>query len=151
MRQRGIVTEVFEDGTAEVAVVRLSACSGCHKADPGMTTELGDVPASACHECLIFPQDGELKVRAKNPCMARRGDRVLLETSTGQVLGYAYAVFLLPILIAAIFGTLGGMYLGVLWGYLLAAAGFFGVFLLVKLYLDRYASRSTEYLIAGIL
>ncbi|MBQ4289971.1 MAG: SoxR reducing system RseC family protein [Clostridia bacterium] len=151
MRQRGIVTEVFDDGTAEVAVVRLSACSGCHKADPGMMTDLGDVPASACHECMIFPQDGELKVRAKNPCMARRGDRVLIETSTGQVLGYAYAVFLLPILVGAILGTLGGMYLGALWGYLLTAAGFLLVFLLVKLILDRFASRNTEYLIAGVL
>ena len=154
MRQLGTVRGILPDGEhAEVAVQRMSACEGCHKANPGMQTEDTDgVRYSACHECSMFPQETELCVSAENPLGAETGDRVILESESRQILGYAAAVFLLPIFAAAVCGMLGGLFLPYSWAaYLLAVLGFCGAFLFVKLVLDRHAKTHTVYTIVKIL
>ncbi len=151
MRQIGVVLTTEEE-VAYVAVQRMSACEGCHKANPGTETE--GVPA--CHECMMFPMETTMQVKAENPIGAREGDRVVLESETATVLGYAAAVFLAPILMAFLLGVL----LALLWRhpaapYVGAVFGFVGTFLLLRLVLDRYAgareAEKTSYTVTDIL
>ena len=154
MRQLGTVTSVLPDGVhAQVAVQRMSACEGCHRANPGMQTEETDgVRYSACHECSMFPQEAELSVEAENFVGAETGDRVVLESETKQILGYAAAVFVLPIFASAVLGMLGALVFVQAWAaYLLAVLGFCGSFLFAKLVLDRHAKTHTVYSIVKIL
>lgn len=154
MRQLGIVTAVSADGTrASVRVQRMSACEGCHKANPGMNAEqTGEILYSACHECSMFPLETELQTDAENPAGAEAGDRVILESRSVQILGYAAGVFLAPLLLAAIFGVLGGILFSAAWAaYLAAVIGFCGAFALVKLVLDRHAKTHTVYTVVRIL
>ena len=154
MRQLGTVLSVLPDGSrAQVSVQRMSACEGCHKANPGMQTENTNEPRySACHECSMFPQETELSVSAENPAGAETGDRVVLESESKQILGYAAGVFLLPIFAAAVLGMLGGLLFPYVWAaYLFAVLGFVGAFLFVKLVLDRHAKTHTVYTIVKIL
>lgn len=81
MTQQATVRRVFDDGTAELAVRRDTACAECHSG--------GD-----CAECA---QARQLTVRARNPVGAAVGDRVILQTGSGAVLAVAAAVYLLPI------------------------------------------------------
>ena len=147
MKQLGVI--LSSDGnTATVSVQRMSACSGCHKANPGMETE----GYSACHECSVFPVETEMTVRAHNEAGADAGDRVVVETASRTVLGYAAAVFLLPLILAVIGGILFsffGEWTG--WPYLGALTGFVGAFVFVKLVVDRYASEKTTYTIVKII
>ena len=80
MEQKGRVAEVRGDGTALVLVERRSACSG---------------DCDHCGGCASFKQ--ELKAEAINAIGAQVGDRVVLETGSGSVLGAAALVYLLPI------------------------------------------------------
>lgn len=81
MQKTGVVKEVCEDGFALVQVIRKSACSG---------------DCSHCGGCASFQQ--ELTVKAVNGIAAKVGDRVLLESDSGAVLGAAVLVYFLPIL-----------------------------------------------------
>ncbi|MBQ8577985.1 MAG: SoxR reducing system RseC family protein [Clostridia bacterium] len=150
MRQIGIIQS--NEGThAAVTVRRMSACEGCHKANPGMNTD-GEVTYSACHECSMFPVDEELTVTARNEIGADVGDRVVLESSSERILGYAAAVFLLPILLAAVLGCVFAALIPTVWSaYLGAAVGFVGAFLIVKFVVDRHAKEKTVYHIVRIM
>ncbi len=67
---------------AEVEVRRSTACESC----------------SAAHVCPSGRKDAV--IRARNDAGAEVGDRVKLETPSGSVLKYAFAVFLFPLLLA---------------------------------------------------
>ena len=79
MTQEAIVTGLYGDGTAEVAVKRLSACGGS---------------CSSCESCAL---ERELKIRAVNSAGARPGQRVLIESQSRTILGAALLVYLLPL------------------------------------------------------
>ncbi len=146
MRQIGIITKTNET-TAEISVRRLSACDGCHKANPGMQTDDGVVYAS-CHECSMFPTETALSVTAENPIGAAVGDRVVIESSSQLILLYAAAVFLLPLLLAAVLGVAFAAWMDAVWSpYLGAVVGFVGAFVLVKLIFDRHALTHTTHTI----
>lgn len=149
MRQIGIVTEI-QQKTATVEVKRMSACSGCHKANPGMDTvpsdPLSDI--SHCHECAMFAVDTEMTVCAVNGIGAAVGERVVIESASELILGYAAAVFLLPIGMTFLFGCLFAFFIAAEWSaYLGAVIGFVGAFALVKLIFDRRAKEKTVYTI----
>ena len=147
MRQIGIVTECM-NRTATVAVRRMSACSGCHRANPGMDTAQGDALSemSHCHECSMFPVDTEMTVRAVNEIGAAVGERVVIESATELILGYAAAVFLLPIGLAFLCGCIFAFAIPAAWSaYLGAVIGFVGAFAAVKLLFDRRAKEKTVY------
>ena len=149
MRQIGIVTEI-SGRCAAVEVKRMSACSGCHHANPGMDANQNENPTdtSHCHECSMFPVDTEMTVRAVNEIGAGIGDRVVIESATELILGYAAAVFLLPIGAAFLFGCLLALAIGAEWSaYLGAVLGFIGAFAAVKLIFDRRAKEKTVYTI----
>ena len=95
MTQNGIVTEIFDDGTANVQVRRSSMCDGCHKSEDG-----------GCAICLSFGKKTQ-SVRALNEAGAVKGDVVRLEASSARVIFYAFCVFLLPLLVAVAFYALG--------------------------------------------
>ncbi len=149
MRQIGIITESMNH-TATVEVKRMSACSGCHKANPGMDTAQADPlsDVSHCHECSMFPVDTEMTVRAVNEIGAAVGERVVIESATELILGYAAAVFLLPIGMAFLFGCILALAIPAAWSaYLGAVLGFVGAFAVVKLIFDRRAKEKTVYTI----
>ncbi|MBR5870233.1 MAG: SoxR reducing system RseC family protein [Clostridia bacterium] len=146
MRQIGIVTAVNEQKTT-VAVRRMSACSGCHKANQGNRTEdAADV--LHCHECAMFPTETEMTVCAVNEIGAAVGERVVIESATEMILGYAAAVFLMPIGLAFFFGCIFALVIDTAWSaYLGAVVGFVGAFAAVKLIFDRRAKEKTTYTI----
>ena len=111
MEQLVRVRQTFPDGTAEVLLVRESACSGdCHKCSG----------CGAAKETLIFT--------AKNAINASRGDLVKVESATGPVLKAAVVLYVIPLILFFLgyylgtipgnYGTLGGC-LGFLLGVLI--------------------------------
>ena len=98
MRQKGTVTDVFEDtGVARVRVLRSAMCDGCENRADG----------KSCACSLMVSKAKEMTVDAVNPLFASPSDEVEIETESGTVLSYAAVVFLLPILGAALFYFLG--------------------------------------------
>jgi sigma-E factor negative regulatory protein RseC len=88
MTQNAIVSNILEDGWAEVAVERFSACG--HDCAGG--------GGAACGNCLFNASGRQpLTVRAKNPVGAAVGDRVVIESGTGAVLSAAVLAYLLPL------------------------------------------------------
>ena len=86
MEQLVRVRNVFPDGTAEVLLVRESACSGdCHK----------------CSGCGAAQEAMTLTVR--NPIGAGVGDLVEIEAQTGPVLAAAAVLYMLPLLLHRLF------------------------------------------------
>ena len=91
MQQLVKVLTCAPDGTAQVACLRQSACSGdCHKCSG----------CGAVEQTMIFT--------ARNPIGARPGDTVTVESATGPVLKAAAVLYMLP-LVLFIVGYLVGM------------------------------------------
>ena len=76
------VKSVNPDGTAQVIVIRESACSGdCHKCSG----------CGAAKESILF--------KAQNPIGAGRGDLVNVRSETGPVLKAAVVLYMLPLVL----------------------------------------------------
>lgn len=91
MQQLVKVLSCAPDGTAKVACIRQSACSGdCHKCSG----------CGAVEQTMIFT--------ARNPIGARAGDTVTVESATGPVLKAAAVLYMLP-LVLFIVGYIVGM------------------------------------------
>lgn len=104
MEQIVQVRRVFEDGTAQVVLIRQSACSGdCHK----------------CSGCGAAEQ--QLLVTARNPIGAKPGERVRLRSQSAPVLKAAVVLYILPLIL-----FFAGYALGCLWqiGWLAGLGGF---------------------------
>ena len=111
MEQLVRVREVYADGTAQVLLVRESACSGnCHK----------------CSGCGAAKET--LLILAENPIGAAPGELVRLRSETAPVMKAAVVLYMLPL--ALFFGgyVLGAAVwgLGALVGCLAFAAGIGG-------------------------
>lgn len=83
MIQQGTIKKLLPDGMAEIEVTRRSACG---------------------HDCAKCGGCGGLEtqtlyVTARNRAEAQVGERVLIEGETGQVLGIAVLVYLLPVVL----------------------------------------------------
>ena len=91
MQQLVKVLTCAPDGSAQVACLRQSACSGdCHQCSG----------CGAVEQTMIFT--------ARNPIGARPGDTVTVESATGPVLKAAAVLYMLP-LVLFIVGYLVGM------------------------------------------
>nr|WP_300185397.1 SoxR reducing system RseC family protein [uncultured Agathobaculum sp.] len=102
MTQQGTIKKVLPDGMAEIEVTRRSACG---------------------HDCAKCGGCGGLEtqtlyVTARNRAHAQVGERVLIEGETGQVLGIAGLVYLVPVVL---FFVGYGMGSGLRWGAGLSA------------------------------
>ena len=91
MQQLVKVIRCSQDGTAQVACLRQSACSGdCHQCSG----------CGAVEQTMLFT--------AQNPIGAKPGEMVLVESATGPVLQAAAVLYLLPVA-RFLAGSLGGM------------------------------------------
>ena len=130
MQQLVKVISCKENGTAQVACLRQSACSGdCHKCSG----------CGAVEQTMIFT--------AQNPIGAKPGDMVTVESATGPVLQAAAMLYLLP-LVLFIAGYLIGMQWGL--GGLVGALAFVLSIVLVVVY-DRLVmkKKNSVYTIVG--
>lgn len=85
MVQTAKVTRLLNNGTAEVAVKRQSACGhDCSKCGGG------------CSELMV---SSTVSVVAANPVRAMPGDMVRVESSTGGILKAAVVVYLVPFIL----------------------------------------------------
>ena len=124
MEQMVRVRNTFPDGTAEVLLVRESACSGdCHKCSG----------CGAAKEAVLFD--------AANPIGAKMGDLVKVESETGPVLKAAVVLYVIPLVLFFL-----GYYLGSLMGgleVLISCLGFVLGVVLVVIY-DRKVVRKSN-------
>ena len=131
MEQLVRVRKTFEDGTAQVVLIRQSACSGdCHKCSG----------CGAAEETVVFT--------AKNAVDAKPGDLVKVETATGAVLRSAAVLYLLP-LVLFLAGYIAGV---ILWNTgIWLGLGAFALSIAVIVAYDRLvvAKTKTEYTITG--
>lgn len=130
MQQRVKILSCTEDGVAQVACLRKSACSGdCHKCSG----------CGAVEQTMVFT--------ARNLIGAKPGELVIVESETGPVLKAAAVLYLMP-LVLFIVGYLVGMQWGL--GGLIGALAFVLSILLVVLY-DRLVmkKKNTDYTIIG--
>ena len=82
MEQPVRVKKTFTDGTAQVVVIRESACSGdCHKCSG----------CGAAQEAIVF--------EAQNPIGAKTGDLVNIRSESGPVLKSAAVLYMLPLVL----------------------------------------------------
>ena len=82
MTQTATVQKVFPDGMAEIAVPRKSACG------------------HDCEECAGCGVTGTaVSAKARNPIGAVAGDKVVVESSSGTVLGIIAIVYLIPVVL----------------------------------------------------
>lgn len=82
MEQLVKVRQTYDDGTAEVYLVRQSACSGdCHKCSGCGTAT----------EAMVF--------KATNSIGAGPGDMVKIESATGPVLKAAMVMYMVPMIL----------------------------------------------------
>lgn len=124
MEQLVRVKEVFDNGTADVLLVRESACSGdCHKCSG----------CGAAKETMI--------VRAQNPIHARRGDLVKVESATGPVMKAAVVLYVIPLVLFFL-----GYYLGTLPGSFGTLGGCLGFVLGVAIvvWYDRFMGKKAD-------
>lgn len=93
MTKDAVVTRLMPDNTAEVAVIRMTACGG------------------NCGSCEACKCDSEVRVVAANPLGAKPGERVLIESRSADILGAALIVYILP-LVMLLIGYLAGAAMG---------------------------------------
>lgn len=79
MTQEGIVTKLFPNGMAEIAVTRMTACGG---------------NCGSCESCML---QSEVKTLAKNLVSAQPGQRVLIESRSSAVFGAIFLVYVMPL------------------------------------------------------
>lgn len=129
MVQTATVTRVLEDGRAEVAVRRQSACGhDCSQCGGG------------CAEMMVSPT---VAVIAENPLRAMPGDSVQVESSTRGVLGAAVLVYLVPFLLFFLGYALGAGMHGQSEGMGAALGGLgFGLGVLLAVLVDCRLRRS---------
>lgn len=130
MQQRVKVLYCGTDGTAQVACLRQSACSGdCHQ----------------CSGCGAVQQT--MIVTARNPIGARPGDLVTIESETGPVLTAAAVLYLLPLVL-----FVAGYLIGMQWGLGgLVGVSAFALGIVLAVVYDRHVMKRkhTAYTIIG--
>lgn len=132
MRQRAVVIKT-EGKLAEIEVSRSTMCDGCQK------------NGGCAHHCElsgIVANSGKMRTTAQNTIGAKPGDTVEVETESTKVLGYAALVFVLPILVCAVFYFLAdAVFSSETYALIAAAAGFVLSFLGISFF-DRSKKES---------
>lgn len=85
------VIEIRDEKHALVRTVRKSACSECHNQN-----------SKACTACDICFSPDTLDAVAENSVGAKKGDRVIIEASSKDVISLAALVFIVPVITAVI-------------------------------------------------
>ena len=131
MEQIVRVRETYDDGTAQVLLIRESACSGdCHK----------------CSGCGAAKET--MLVTAVNPIRASRGDLVTIRSESGPVLKAAAVLYMMPLVLFFLGYGLGEAL--AVSGGLMGGLGFVLGIVLVIFYDRRFAQKvETVYTITG--
>ena len=131
MEQIVRVRETYDDGTAQVLLIRESACSGdCHK----------------CSGCGAAKET--LLVTAVNPIRADRGDLVTIRSESGPVLKAAAVLYMMPLVLFFLGYGLGAAL--AISGGIMGGLGFALGIALVVIYDRRFAKQvKTVYTITG--
>ena len=133
MRQTGVVIRTDENTkTADVRVLRESACAGCHK--------------NCGEECeLTLSKQPPIVVTVQNTQNASAGDRVTLETDSRQLLSISALVYLIPVVLFALVRVLLGNSLpqGAVIGMSMAA--FLAGFALCTILCNRLCKKHLRY------
>ncbi len=123
MTQDAVVTKVFKNGMAEVAVTRGTACG------------------SNCGNCESCVFQSELKAFAKNTVNAKPGEKVIIESLSSRIFGATFIVYIVPItmliigyLVAAALSMSEGM-------SILMAFAFFAVAVLLVVIYQRASKK----------
>ncbi|MGM9661588.1 MAG: SoxR reducing system RseC family protein [Oscillospiraceae bacterium] len=124
MIQTATVQRILDNGMAEIAVPRKSACG------------------HDCEECAGCGVAGSaVTAQARNPIGAKAGDKVVVESSTRQLLGIVALVYCVPVaLFLAGYFLSGGLVSGEGARYAVAVAGFLAGLALAVLY-DRWMKK----------
>ena len=125
MTQTAQVTQIFPNGTAQVAVIRQGACA--HN-------------CSECGGCMTAAQP-TVTALAQNSVGAREGELVVVETENAQLMGIIAFVYLVPMALLIV-GYLAAQAAGLTQGWcILAAVAAFAVSILLVVALDRSVKR----------
>lgn len=84
MTQDAVVTKVFKNGMAEVAVSRGTACG------------------SNCGNCESCVFQNEIKAFAKNTVHAKPGEKVKIESLSSQIFSAAFLLYIVPMVLFVI-------------------------------------------------
>ncbi|MBE6617287.1 MAG: hypothetical protein E7627_05035 [Ruminococcaceae bacterium] len=146
MLERAVVVET--DGKiAIIEVKRSSMCEGCHKLNGD-----GDCAGHCEISGLIAGNGKTVRTKAVNQIGAVVGDKVRIETDSKRVIGYAALVFMLPIIICALFYYVGNIIFSTMTGAVLSAvAGFFLTFLGIAIYDRSKRKKLPEIVITDII
>ena len=135
MLQEAIITNIREDGLAEVVVERLGICGG------------------DCNGCEGCKYEHLMKSVVQNPIDAHRGQHVMIETPTAGVVKGALAIYVLPIvmliagyLIAALLSLGEGARIAAAFGAALA-----GAVIAIIVSKKRYAADPTPTKIVSVI
>ena len=135
MLQEAIITNIREDGLAEVVVERLGICGG------------------DCNGCEGCKYEHLMKSVVQNPIDAHRGQHVMIETPTAGVVKGALAIYVLPI-VMLIAGYLVAALLSLSEGVCIAAAfgaALIGVIIAIIVSKKRYAADPTPTKIVSVI
>ena len=139
MRQIGIVKSL-QGNRATISVSRKTACEGC-------AAKSGE---GGCSGCMTLATNHELVTAADNTLGAKVGDRVIVETDSNIVIGYAAAVFLLPLLFG-VAGYFAGRLISTLAAYIVSAVGFAAAFVFLYFGLNKRAEKRCDVRIVQII
>lgn len=81
MTQDAVVTKVFPNGMAEVAVARTTACGG---------------NCGNCESCVF---QSELRTMARNTVNAKPGQKVVIASKSSAIFGAAILVYVVPLVL----------------------------------------------------
>ena len=145
MLERAVVIET-EGNIAVIEVKRSSMCEGCHKFS-------GSDCAGHCEISGLVAGNGKtVRTKALNQIGAVAGDRVRIETDSKKVVGYAALVFILPIIICAVFYYIGSLIFSAISGAVLSAfVGFFLAFVGIAVYDRIKRTKLPEIVITDII
>ena len=103
-----------DGGTALIEAERSSMCEGCSGKECG----------ASCAMSGLFGSGKSMRTKATNDVGALPGDLVEVESSSSTVLGHAFLIFIMPILIGgACFFAGSRIFSSELWGAVAAAGG----------------------------
>ena len=91
MKQTGVVTRLLDNGLAEVAVERGTACGG---------------HCSGCGECVYSKH---ILVPAENKIYAKPGENVVIESETGVIMQTALLIYMVPVVMLFLGYGLGAL------------------------------------------
>lgn len=135
MLQEAIITNIREDGLAEVVVERLGICGG------------------DCNGCEGCKYEHLMKSLVQNPIGAHRGQHVMIETPTAGVVKGALAIYVLPIvmliagyMLAALLSLSEGMCILAAFG-----AAVLGVIIAIIVSKKRHAADPTPTKIVSVI